>query len=798
MEGLFSSCRRRIAPASTARSLAANVRSVYAAAGMLAVVACALMAVASAASAETATYSATETIPVPPASSFAGAGDGDGWAVALSETAVYNVFHHQDFLGVSCHLQANAEGCWPGRTYDTITEPGTGTGFSTSGQPGLHLDPHTGKLYVYATRLSDYTAGVVCIDTTQPASNEDPFCGFTELTGKGEGQLVNGISGTSDPMLIGTHFYAFSYQNGVGQEGTKNTLLCFDIGTGAACAGQPYDVTIETGNVQDGEPSPATAVIAGKAIIPINVEGTSYLTCFDDATQSTCSGKWPVKLPFGYPGEYGAPFPLLTATGETIGLCLPTGTDECYTLAGEETPTPLGMPSVIYASSAWNGPAFVLGPRVYIPNGNYDEVQCFDYSTGASCANFPKELDLTLLYTVNADPQRPTCIWANSDADGGELPRQIVSFDAYTGEACGQGTIRVLASQFVVPQPQCTPAEYVSLQVLKPGRNTYTKGFVQFDNNDSEPIAGLPTGELDSTGTVNLEGLPLNTPTGLPQFLFTLENESEKIGEVEAKLTWRGNYEATCIGEKTEVAHDELKLEPKEGTNTVGEEHKVTATLNGAHGEPLAGETVKFDITSGPNSGKTETGTTNAAGQASWSYKSAKTGTDSIVATYTEIIEEQAPDNVHRSAKALEEITVDSNGVSETWKEASKPPTQTTTTATTATVTPPAKGGVLAFGTAHLASSKRACTASSSYPASVTGTDIASVTFTLDGHKLKTLTKAAHGKFALQVPVKTGEVEHLSIHVAFTAAASNHSETITKTLARCAAAHPVKTPRFTG
>jgi hypothetical protein len=69
----------------------------------------------------------------------------------------------------------------------------------------------------------------------------------------------------------------------------------------------------------------------------------------------------------------------------------------------------------------------------------------------------------------------------------------------------------------------------------------------------------------------------------------------------------------------------------------------------------------------------------------------------------------------------------------------------------------------------------------------------------LDGHKLKTITKPnSHGAFALRVHVPRGR-HHLSMHVAFSSASSRHSTTITKILARCAAAKKrVVTPRFTG
>jgi Big-like domain-containing protein len=858
------------------------------------------------AAAATATYSAIETVPVPPASNFAGSGGGDGWAVALSEAAVYNVFHHQDTLQVACHYQSNAEPCY---SPETITETGTGDEFATSGHPGMYLDQKTGKLYVYADRWSDGTAGVVCVDTTKASTEPDPFCGFTELTAKGDAPLVGGISGTSAPMLIGDHWYAFSYVNGAGQEGTKNTLLCFDVSTDAACAGQPYAVSLGGGTVSDGGfPSPATAAIGSKVIIPLNINGESRLACFDDSTQSSCGGKWPVTLSFGYAADYGASFPLMDATGKLIGVCLPTGTDQCFNLEGEATATPAGMTSVIGGSDPWNGPAFVLGPRVYLPNGNSNEVECFDYSTDAGCENFPKSFaDLGYLYTVNPDPQRPTCIWVN--ADNGS--HQIQDFDAYTGGACGQGTIRVLASQFVVPQPQCTPANYVSLQVLRPEPSTYTKGTVTFDDGDGNPIAGLNPITLDATGTAALAGLALNTPTGLPQFLFTLEGEEGSVGEVEVKLTWEGDYDATCVGGGTHVTGEggitlepptgknhvgeshtvtanvtdeegepaagakvdfkitegpnagmtaeastdseghatftytsskpgtdqivatatieppvedtgrmarravaalpasyesnavtekwvvspTIKLEPASGTNTVGESHTLTATVTGELGEDVEGAKVDFKVTEGPNGGTTGEASTNSHGQATFTYSSSKTGTDHVVASTTleEETIEQAALQVRSAAALLEDVTYESNQATETWTEAAKK------AAPTVTVTPPAPtGGVLAFGTAHLASSAKACSATSSYLASVSGKDIASVAFTLNGHKLKTVTKSAHGSFSLKVPVKAGKVERLSIHVAFTAAASNHSETITKTLARCAAARPVKTPRFTG
>src|SRR2546422_666396 len=41
-----------------------------------------------------------------------------------------------------------------------------------------------------------------------------------------------------------------------------------------------------------------------------------------------------------YVGSNGAPFPLLDDAGVLLGFCLPTGTDQCFSLSGVVTPAP--------------------------------------------------------------------------------------------------------------------------------------------------------------------------------------------------------------------------------------------------------------------------------------------------------------------------------------------------------------------------------------------------------------------------------------------------------------------------
>ena len=323
-----------------------------------------LIGAVTAVAAPSTTYSATQTLPVPPASDYSGSAGGDGWAVALSSSQVFNVFHHAPQLTFACHEQSDASPCYSPETI----QDAAGNDFATQGQPGLHLDQNTGKLYVFATRSVDGTAGVVCIDTAIAASTMDPFCGFTALTPVGDGPTLGGNSAIGDPSLVGSHWYAFNYVSAAAPTGAQDKLLCFDVGTDAPCTGQPFAVTLGPGTVSaTSYPEPAQAAIGTQVIVPINVAGTDELACFDDTGQGNCTGAWPVALSFSYASSYGAPYPLLDPTGTITGLCLPTGTDQCYTLDGASTATPANMTAAIARTSPWNGPAFVLGPGCTSP-----------------------------------------------------------------------------------------------------------------------------------------------------------------------------------------------------------------------------------------------------------------------------------------------------------------------------------------------------------------------------------------------------------------------------------------------
>ena len=79
-----------------------------------------------------------------------------------------------------------------------------------------------------------------------------------------------------------------------------------------------------------------------------------------------------------------------------------------------------------------------------------------------------------------------------------------------------------------------------------------------------------------------------------------------------------------------------LSLVPISATNNVNANHTLTAKVTDPSGKGVPGIQVSFAITAGPNIGLTYGPVnTDANGQATWTYTSASSGTDTIVATAT-------------------------------------------------------------------------------------------------------------------------------------------------------------------
>ena len=487
-------------------------------------------------------------------SGFSTGSGADGWALAPSSTQLFNVSHHAATLIVACHNQSDASSCWNGTK--TVTEGGKD--YATSVGAGLYLNQANGRLYVYAVEVSTQTAGVACIDTSLPASatGSQMGCGFTGLTGSNDAPIVIGgptlvQSGLSAPVQVGNNWYAFnSVANATG--GAKNTLLCFDLVAVAPCASQPFAVpfgglTVSTTGAGLPIGASGTDVFVQVSGTTVNSTTVNNLACFDSVTKQGCTGTWPVAVP----AVTGAPFPLFNSSAVATGICLPITNNPCFSFTGSSVATPPGMGTSIGLNSAENGVAVVLNNSVYVPNGLTGRVGCYNFSTQANCVNFPKQFNIYILYTVNPDPYRATCVWVNSNGRP-DAANQIQNFDALTGQPCTQGFVRIPASTLVNPAPVCRPTSYQTLQLVNPTRNSYTSATVGFQDASGNSL-GIPDQALDAFGSVDLSGLGLQAFTD-PLFVIRFTGLTQSPATFNYRLSWTGAYNTTCTSSGQSVS----------------------------------------------------------------------------------------------------------------------------------------------------------------------------------------------------------------------------------------------------
>ena len=509
-----------------------------------------------------------------PQGSFGGAAGGDGWALAFTDTDVYNIFHH-DVLRIACRSKTTGVAC-SGNGYSAAGTKLVSDGshqFQVSMGPPVHIDKITNRLYTMAVRATvggaTGTTGVVEVDLASTSTN--PFVAFHPLSRDGEGgyYLANGTSSTStlsNVTKIGTRWYVYNYKSGVANTAlpdSRNKLLCFDLASKSACGGQPYDVTRD--NVVQGrlwEP-PTIAAVGNRVFVSIygtaNTNGLAQISCVDvSSTPANCAG-WPIAPNTQFtPNTFTAvpAFPLLNSTGNAIGVCFPgTTANACTDFAGQTTTVAPALQGLVNPFNVdWattRGEAWVDGARILMPNvvqaNGTSQVECYDFATNALCTGFspnPKTFNLSELqasYTLQIDPADPSCLWVM--AHGGT--KQIQNFDPQTGGACG-------ANGFVLPinnirenLSRCAATAWKQFALVTPTVGNFTSGTVEFVDSSGAAISGLTSQSFGANGLLDLTSLNLHTYPGFARLHVRLVGTVTRA--INVKMTWAAEYHPECV-----------------------------------------------------------------------------------------------------------------------------------------------------------------------------------------------------------------------------------------------------------
>lgn len=215
------------------------------------------------------------------------------------------------------------------------------------------------------------------------------------------------------------------------------------------------------------------------------------------------------------------------------------------------------------------------------------------------------------------------------------------SFDAGAVRIVNDSTTSQTINSISVSLSTCTFAMWPNNTVLAPGQQfiiTQTASGAAggcdnangyFDTSDVGPNG------TDQSGCTQDNVIPqINAVIDGVLNTFTDSKQVLNTGGIDLASCPPGSNESqqwSLIG--TRCTGATLALAPATQTDDVYATAQVTATLANSCGDPLQGATVAFTIPSGPNAGQTGSATTDANGNATFSYSSSTIGTDTVAAS---------------------------------------------------------------------------------------------------------------------------------------------------------------------
>lgn len=453
---------------------------------------------------------------------FTGSGGGDGWDIFYGYGRIYNIFHHNTSdLGVDCHIVETSQKCWsPGGTPGAFFLSGYTTGARSTGS----IDESTGRLWALVKRNSDSAIGFACLNVTVSATVPTPCTGvgtsgFVSLGSTG----LSTYNGITDAYLHGGKFWTKAND-------ANSPMLCLDLSTAAACAGQPYSVTASGYSSPSGDYTAGRIKgFAGKVYI---TSGNTQFDCFDTTNLMRCAGAWPKTS-----GTFSNPIFAITsgANGQTIeAVCTHNNTSSCYTPAGVAFPYPSGLPSTSNAAVEGWGDNNNIGARYYYINGN-SSFGCWDFTVntaGSACAGYSQgQTQGNYVYAVTQDPNNATCLWSNADNAGNGNPR-ITPFNANTGTVgCTLPIPEVtFPPERTAPRLACEPVPgataWRQFRLVLPGGAVSAANYtLEISDSSGNPVPGWSSVDLGTQGTfangvvtLNLSSLSVASTGATPEF----------------------------------------------------------------------------------------------------------------------------------------------------------------------------------------------------------------------------------------------------------------------------------------
>jgi LPXTG-motif cell wall-anchored protein len=405
---------------------------------------------------------------------------GDGWVPIVGNPRIFNVYHHTG-VGkpeVNCTDRRTQTRC-PG--YPKEVSIAKTDDFFTPFSAAATVDPQ-GRLWFSGTHDlpgSNDPGGFYCWDTNTDAKCGDGFYPVTDNLRAGTAYVAR--SPFSGVAVNGTKLYALAVHPTTGPKANKIDLECFDTATLTACG----TVNMNTANLpgwnndqyaEGRSPVLQMRQIGTKAFFLVDYganpgpnEGLgNRLLCADLTTGGPCAG-WTTPAVPGtsggatlrfsnllFPDLSGGSSVCVVNTFVTLTFFSQTATRpvNCFSATGGAGPVPAGVQAAVNAVpvsiATYSGPASFaaaayvtaeVGTRIYMPfstpvdaavAGVNSWALCFDFATGARCADFGTagiktfpNVNKGFVTTYGFATDRNGCLWGLGDAGW------MVSFNAF-------------------------------------------------------------------------------------------------------------------------------------------------------------------------------------------------------------------------------------------------------------------------------------------------------------------------------------------------------------------------------
>lgn len=249
--------------------------------------------------------------------------------------------------------------------------------------------------------------------------------------------------------------------------------------------------------------------------------------------------------------------------------------------------------------------------------------------------------------SLRADPTNFPTPWVGSPGTvfSGCNPTSACIYDAGAVRVVNNGSSTVTVDAIAVHVDTCTYTGWPSA-VLQPGTNLIV---TQLTSGAGDGCTGPTPTELDLSdvgpggsdysGNCTPDNIQPTVDVTIDGTLTSYTDSGQVLntGGIDAGVcTGNESIQWTLIGSKP-CRGSMLTLAPPTQTHPVLSTATVTATFTNSCGQPLSNTAVQFKATNGPNVGLTGSGVTNGSGQATLTYSSTHTGTDTWGASVTNL-----------------------------------------------------------------------------------------------------------------------------------------------------------------